>query len=86
MIDNILLAIRNIIQFIEDKRGYRYNGCKESTTMGLTIKYKEYQETIPCFVDEFYKKPRFKSEKEVHRWIDRYGNFIGYRSKTHMND
>ncbi len=82
MIDKLLLELKSIIQFIEEKRGYGYNGWKESKAMGLDFKYKEYEERIPGFIDEFYKKPRFSSENEVHRWVDRCGNFIEYRTKT----
>lgn len=86
MMDNIFSGIKSIIQFIEEKRGYGYNGWKETTTMGLTTKFKEYEEKIPGFIDKFYGKPRFGSDSELHRWVDRHGNFIEYRSKRPMND
>ena len=74
--------LRHTIYLIEKKRGYSYNGWGEATNSGIIIVFKEYKELIPGAIDEFYKKKRFNKKYEVHRWADRHGHFIGYRSNN----
>ena len=82
MIEYIFFALRRAVYLLELKRGYQFDGWKESTNIGITLKFKEYRELRAGFMDEFYKKNRFGKRPEVHKWSDRHGFFIGYRSNA----